>query len=342
MSINSKENNTEKCPVCKKQDNKILYTVNSKTAPEHFLLGSRNESKYIRLEFAIRNIWGKNTCSFYQCNYCGFCFSFPFVAGNTDYYSILYDNEKNYPNWKWEFEITLQAIHTLVENKKINQNFNYLEIGAGNGNFVNQIILEFSREPKITCTEFSESAKSSISAFNVECLSKDVREMDDIIYNNHFDVICMFQVLEHLDELDKLFAHLYKISSEKCNLFIGVPNFEHRAFFDKHGFIEDIPPHHISRWNEKNLKIMGDRFGWELVDYRKEPLEKNKIISKFRNVILENHKFTHRISNKLIRNIIIKFDKVLSYIKLLFYRSKLKTQIKNDLGLVQWAHLRKK
>jgi len=340
--MNNKENNSEKCPVCGKQDNKILYMVNSETAPNHFFKGGRNKSEYVKLKLAIENVWGQNTCSFNQCNYCDFCFSIPFIAANNEYYSILYNNNDNYPVWKWEFEITIQAIHKLVEKKIINNNFNFLEIGAGNGNFVNQIISDFSTEPKITCTEFSESAKNSISAFNVECLSKDVREMDDMIYNNRFDVICMFQVLEHLDELDKLFAHLYKISSEKCSLFIGVPNFEHRAFFDKYGFREDIPPHHTSRWNEKNLKKMGDRFGWELVKYMKEPVDKNKIIGKFRNVILENRKLTHRINNRLIRNIIIKFDKLLSYIKLFFFFPKLKVQIKNDLGLAQWAHFRKK
>ena len=342
FGMNNKENNSVKCPVCKKKDSKILYTVNSETAPAHFLLGSRNESKYMRLRFAIENIWAKNTCSFYQCNYCDFCFSFPFVAGNTKYYSTLYDNENKYPNWKWEFEITLLEIHKLVHDRQIKKKFNFLELGAGNGEFIRRIISDFSKEPKITCTEFSESAINSISDLDIDCFSKDVRDFDVKIYKNHFDVICMFQVLEHLDKLDELFVHLNHISNQKCNLFIGVPNFEHRAFFDKYGFIEDIPPHHISRWNEKNLRIIGDRFGWELVCYRKEPLDKNKIINKFRNVILENRKFTHRINNKLIRNIIIKFDKVLSYIKLFFYLPKLKTQIKNDLGLVQWAHLRKK
>lgn len=216
-----------------------------------------------------------------------------------------------------------------------------MEIGAGNGNFIKRIISDFSGEPQITCTEFSESAKKSISGLNVECISKNVRKMDEMIYNNYFDVICMFQVLEHLDELDKLFAHLYKISSEQCNFFIGVPNFEHRAFFDKYGFIEDIPPHHISRWNEKNLKIMGQKFGWKLVNYKKEPFVFNKFVNKFRNVILRNHKFTNRINNKFMRKFINLFDKILSYIRLFFCLPKLKKQITSDLGLVQWSHFMK-
>lgn len=164
--------------------------MNGTTAPAHFFKGNRD--KFLKLKSSIENIWEKDVCSFHQCNYCDFCFSIPFIAGNREYYSILYDLENNYSIWKWEFNITIQAIRKLVENRKSDTKINILEIGAGNGTFIKRLITDFPGELDITCTEYSESSINSLSPLNINCHAVDVHELDDRIYKNWFDIICMF------------------------------------------------------------------------------------------------------------------------------------------------------
>lgn len=328
------------CPVCKKENNKVLYRVNSTDVADHFVKFNK-EQKYNKLKIAVENVWGGDKCSFYYCNDCGFCFAVPFIAANNNYYNILYSNSDYYPRWKWEFEVTLQKIHSLVLGNKIPNKFKMLEIGAGNGSFVEKIIEKFKGEPKIICVEYSESGCNAINRLNIDCFSKDIRVINNDAFHS-FDVICMFQILEHLDDLDNYFKQLSNISNENCNLFISVPNFEHRSFFDSYNFIEDLPPHHVSRWNKNNLKIIGENFGWELANYKKEPFNYDAFIKKFRNTVLRNNRLINRINNNLLRKIIRQFDKLLSYFRLLVYLPKLKTNNLKDLGLAQYAHFIKK
>jgi hypothetical protein len=82
-----------------------------------------------------------------------------------------------------------------------------------------------------------------------------------------FDVICLFQVLEHLDRLDALFEKLTALSTTRAHLFIGVPNVSRIEFNELHGNLLDMPPNHIGRWNRSSFERIGSRHGWAISNY---------------------------------------------------------------------------
>jgi hypothetical protein len=80
----------------------------------------------------------------------------------------------------------------------------------------------------------------------------------------------MFQVLEHLDRLDELFARLADVTRGVAHLFIAVPNDRRIAFNEAHGGLLDMPPNHVGRWNRRAFEIRAERHGWRLEGHKVE------------------------------------------------------------------------
>jgi len=118
------------------REGRNLWHVNSKQAAQHFVLSEKNPERFAKLVFNIDKLWGQSTCKVMQCSQCGFCFSYPYVAGDERFYSLAYVRS-GYPKWKWEFQITYDVLRmNLPSNGKL------IEIGAGDGAFINKIAKE--------------------------------------------------------------------------------------------------------------------------------------------------------------------------------------------------------
>ena len=101
---------------------------------------------------------------------------------------------------------------------------------------------------------------------NVQSHSKD----NEGIY----DVLCMFQVLEHLVPIKEVIQSCLKCLKQGGFLVISVPNNDSFIKKDKLNLL-NLPPHHMGRWNEKSLKALGKLFKMKLVESSKEPLQAN-------------------------------------------------------------------
>jgi SAM-dependent methyltransferase len=107
-----------------------------------------------------------------------------------------------------------------------------------------------------------------IRNYGIDAQALDVRTLNP---EQPFDVICCFQVLEHLDRLDELFTHLHHITTTRGRLFFSVPNPKRIEFNETHGALLDMPPNHIGRWNARAFEAMCSRHGWRLELFESEP-----------------------------------------------------------------------
>lgn len=206
------------CPICYNENGHILWSINSKQAAQHFVLQEKSPERFAKLASHIEHLWRKDTCDVVQCDVCEFVYSNPYVAGDERFYRLAYDRS-GYPTWKWEFQQTYDVLRrSQAPNTKL------LEVGAGDGAFVRKIAEDIIPKENILCTEYSEYGRSQIEQFGVECLSEDIRELSNTEIDGSFDIVCMFQVLEHMDRLDVLFKKLSFLTREGGSLFIAVPN----------------------------------------------------------------------------------------------------------------------
>jgi SAM-dependent methyltransferase len=253
-----------KCPVCCSNNAHRLWGVTSKQAAQHFVLQEKHPERFLELLSHIEGLWGQNTCEVVQCDKCGFCYSNPYIAGDERFYYLAYPYA-GYPTWKWEFQLTYDVLNKLSKS-----DLRILEIGAGDGQFIKRIADEIVPKENVFCIEFSEYGRHLIEKLGVKCFSEDVINLSNAELEESFDIVCMFQILEHMDRLDVLFQKLNWLLKRGGSLFIAVPNPRKIEFDELNGALLDMPPNHIGRWNKTCFEIIGKQNGFQVEDYKVE------------------------------------------------------------------------
>lgn len=329
------------CPICGNTHIKLVYSISIEESARHFIHNKRNH-KFQLLKSHLYKLWNSNECQVLQCLNCGFTFSYPYIGGDKIFYNLAYERSASgYPKWKFEFEETLKNIELIVKNENLN-NFTLLEIGAGNGAFLKKVS-EIIPSDQIVATEYSDYGKKEILNLGIEAYSCDFRKKAEE-WNNRFYYVCLFQVLEHLDNLDAIFETLYKITKDKGQVFIAVPNHKRINFNEINGALLDMPPNHIGRYTKKSFEFIAKKFGWKIKNYKIEPAnfkpfsEEFSLYRHLREAQKDNSLDSLIISNKITRKLFTK-------LRVKYLEIKHKTLINENYqevgGASQWIHLEK-
>jgi len=329
-----------KCPVCDADQAYRLWSASSSQAAQHFVLLEKYPERFSTLVLQIENLWQKNSCEVVQCKLCGFCYSNPYIAGDSQFYELACDRSR-YPSWKWEFQITYD---TLKQFSK--PDMTLLEIGAGDGAFIKAILNnDLLSKNNIFCTEFSDYGRHQIEKLGVKCFSEDIRDLRIAEWEQGFDIVCMFQVLEHMDRLDILFQKLAWLIKKDGSLFIAVPNQKMIEFNELNGALLDMPPNHIGRWNKECFQIIGNRNGFHIVDYKVEELTFVSMAKQFATYrYLRNSQKSCSFENKIekIKNRHLnKAMKILGAGINLILAIPAIIKANAGMGNSQWVHLKK-
>ncbi|KPK81461.1 MAG: hypothetical protein AMS27_15460, partial [Bacteroides sp. SM23_62_1] len=283
----------------------------------------------------------EDVSDFVQCMSCSFVYADPFIAGTNYFYSLAYHSNASYYEWKWEYQVTYDDIESFIK-KNNSQKINLLEVGAGNGAFIKKISPRFIPKEKVMCIEFSDYGRKEILKYGINCISEDLKNINTNKFSIKFDIICMFQVLEHLDRLHVVFENLNKLSNEEALLYIAVPNNKHREFYDEHRSYFDIPPTHISRWNIESFKVLGERYGWIVLNHASQP---EKGLKKLRQFMFNRYYHFKKISSRIdkinlpIFNKLLKLTTFAIFFAIYFYS--IMKLIFGDFGTSQWICLKK-
>lgn len=329
-----------RCPICCTDDSHLLWCVSSRQAAQHFVLQEKHPERFLELASHIESLLGQNTCEVVQCDKCEFVYSNPYIAGDDRFYSLAYVRS-GYPTWKWEFQMTYDVL-----SKYASSNDKLLEIGAGDGAFVRRISEKILSKQNILCTEFSEYGRRHIEKFGVRCLSEDVRNLSSATTKKSFDIICMFQVLEHMDRLDVLFHKLNSLLKKRGSLFIAVPNERRIKFNELNGALLDMPPNHIGRWNKKCFEEVGKQYGFYVKDYRVEEssftsMAKQFVVYRFMRKSQQKGSFENKIS-KINNLYLLKIMQIIGVAINSITAIPALTKMNYGLGGSQWIHFIKR
>ena len=244
------------CPACRGEQISRTRTVSAEQAAAHLIPEGRSSERNLALRRALGLLWDGRNVDMCLCASCGFGFTDPFIAGNSTVYNLIGAGAQHYPKDKFEFDVTLDAI---ASNGPVDR---LLEIGAGSGAFLSQIRSQ-GLARRLAATEYDDSAVAALNRFgDIEAFVGDFRDyIDDL---GSFDVVCLFEVLEHLADLDAAFDAFYQLLKPRGRLYIGVPN-ERRTDFQERvtGFL-DMPPVHIGRWPRAAMDAIAARHGFDV------------------------------------------------------------------------------
>lgn len=128
-----------------------------------------------------------------------------------------------------------------------------LEIGSGVG-LIGSYIRNKNQKIKYTGIEIDKESFDKSRSLNLNTINADFSEMDNI--KETFDVIMLWEVIEHLQDLKRFLELAYKRLNKNGKIILSTPNYEKIYNYpkrDKDQIFQDFPPVHINFFTKENI-----------------------------------------------------------------------------------------
>jgi 2-polyprenyl-3-methyl-5-hydroxy-6-metoxy-1,4-benzoquinol methylase len=202
-----------------------------------------------------------------QCLNCKFIFCLNYFT--QDEFIKVYDNLYNIGNSHYQKHskdefgklITNKAIKVgLYRARMIKKNIfkpefkSVLEIGSGVG-LVGAYIRAKSPNISYTGIELDKEAYGKSKLLKLNTIHGDFTEMSNL--NKKFDVIMLWEVLEHLQDLNTFLELAYEKLSVNGRIILSTPNYNKIYNYPKRTkdqIFQDTPPVHLNFFTPENIK----------------------------------------------------------------------------------------
>lgn len=308
----------ENCILCKSENLKTLQKIKTSDINSLYL---KDLGIDILEEYTYDDI-----IDYKKCLRCNLHFFSPQYTGSPQFYeSLLKPDDFYYKNNRYEFH---------AAKKFIKKKDKVLEIGAGVGHFSDIINVD-----DYIGLEYNDKAIQEAQKKGIKLIKKSIEEVAKISENT-YDVVCSFQVLEHVDNPNSYIESSLKVLKKGGLIIFGVPSAE--SFLTNNiNHTLNFPPHHITRWYNKTFKYFEKIFNLELVSIENEPvsnrLRKRYIVDKFTTIFYRFFSFKKIIISNSNRYIF--FRKVIKKIITIF---NINFSTKNEKGEAVIVILKKK
>jgi SAM-dependent methyltransferase len=236
------------CPMCAGTDLKVWLRASVDDLARLYRDG---------LAIDVRSRFGNSAeLRLLKCAACDLGSFDPVVPGDGAFYEHLLRFEWYYPASKAEFGSAAK----FVRNED-----DVLEIGCGEGRFADHI-----RPRSFTGLEYTDRAVARARARGLRVTRESI-ESYSAVNAGSADVVCAFQVLEHVPAPRAFVEAALACLRPGGRLIVSVPSAD--------GFMSatinnvlNFPPHHLTWWSDDALRALGARFGLALESLEHERL----------------------------------------------------------------------
>lgn len=236
------------CLLCRSTDTLLLEVVPVALIVRCYRLGSVFP---LKKQFA-----DTDSLRYCLCRDCDLRFFSPAVTGSEQFYEALQKYEWYYLDEKREYSM---AAAWITGSSRV------LEVGCGRGAFA-----AHASAREYTGLEFSGGAVRQARETGLNVLQESV-ESHSLRCPASYDVVCSFQVLEHVSGVHEFLAASVGCLKPGGLLIVCVPSGDSYLKIMTNAAL-NLPPHHVSHWSDLALTSIGRLFGLALVDLNHEPL----------------------------------------------------------------------
>jgi len=191
----------------------------------------------------------RNDLEYMLCKECDLRFYKPMITGDENFYNALQKFDWYYMDNKKEFKYAIDVIKSDDE---------VLEIGSGSGGFLKQISAK-----RFVGLELSQEA-IKIAAERSIRLENEIIEDHARNHKDHYNVVCSFQVLEHVNNPHSFLQSAVDVLKSGGIMIVAVPSED--SFLKYTETVLNMPPHHVTRWSDKILENITKIFGLQLLE----------------------------------------------------------------------------
>jgi 2-polyprenyl-3-methyl-5-hydroxy-6-metoxy-1,4-benzoquinol methylase len=263
------------CPACgeRERTGPTGPRFSAVEAAEHFVPRERDQARHASLLAHLRSLWEQDHVEIWGCAKCTFGFAVPWVGGDAAFYAIAHEGDAHYPPNRWEFDETLAVLGQPAFRRPLR----VVEVGAGDGAFLDRLrTLPGAPDMRIVAADYDEGAARRMRAKGYDAFAGSLRDVVDR-REEPFDVICLFQTLEHMADLEDVFDALHSLLRRDGHVFLSVPHSAATAHQEATTGLWDMPPNHVGRWNPKALEKAASRYGFTLVESRAQPVDAPRV-----------------------------------------------------------------
>lgn len=193
---------------------------------------------------------------YYECVQSGLRFFFPAIAGSEKLYEALQQFDWYYLDDKKEYGYA---------KKYVKPGDHVLEVGCGKAAFSRMI-----PDCDYVGLELSSTAVAMTLSSKIDIRKESIQDHSRI-ENNNYDVVCAFQVLEHISDVRSFIESCVNCVKPGGRLIYSVPSANSYITLLKNSIL-NMPPHHVTHWTDSSLRYLAREFSLSQESIEHEPL----------------------------------------------------------------------
>jgi 2-polyprenyl-3-methyl-5-hydroxy-6-metoxy-1,4-benzoquinol methylase len=227
------------CPLCGSSNAPVLEML-------PFALLRRLYRKQMKIDLQEKD---RAAIELRRCGTCDLRFYVPALSGDERFYESLQKFDWYYVPDKDEYSFAAQFISP--EDR-------VLEIGGGRGAFSAKI-----KPRSYEGLELSEAAAAEARARGAQIHKCSIEEHTRD-HAEGYDVVCSFQVLEHIPNTRSFIESSLKCLKRGGKMIHSVPS-EDGFIGRQSNNVLNMPPHHATRWTDKALRNVAELFDLQVI-----------------------------------------------------------------------------
>ena len=292
---------TPSCPLCYSENIHEIENIHVADLKKSYkkMIGDSISDEFVGIQSIL----------FMHCEKCDLKFFNPAITGSETFYEKLQKIDWYYMDEKDEYDYA---------KRFINKEDSVLEIGSGKGAFSKKI-----KSDNYIGLELSNKAIDIAAKDNISILNESIQK-HAVNNSNKYDVVCAFQVLEHVADIKSFIESSIKCLKPNGILIYSVPSADSFISLAPNGILNkplNMPPHHLSWWSDKALFNITDLFGIQLIDiYHEELADIHKQWYAYTVSMRAINNLLGRTQPLLDRTLKTNFLMILAYIAGFFYK----------------------
>lgn len=281
------------CPLCGSSKNTFIETVDYDAIWKHLKI----DWEAIFSDSVMNQHTPDKAADLKECTECNLQFFSPAISGSEAFYAELTSSSPSYYcEDKWEFEFVRGIL---------DRNDTILDIACGSGAFIQSatglVSSVYGIDSNAHAVKTAVTKGLPVQEALVEVFSEN--------HSEEFDVVTAFQVIEHLDSILPFVKAAYQCVKPGGYLVLSVPNRERRTRDNFEAL--DHPPHHLSRWNEEQFRVLAEKLDAHVIRMIKQPMSSDEIIRALRvkelPSILPQHFYGRQSMIKILSRMLVTF-----------------------------------